>query len=150
MTFLDNKFGFNGELDYAFLMNEKNKVYLVNKEFGKIDFENIRINSVGMYFAEFREPELRLSIEGSQLVGNGCDRNMIGLDKEQIYSWLRGQDIEINDIDGDNLINVKDGSYVLLFNLDDKKDLKEFLGCGKFKGGKVMNFVPKERRIKAS
>ena len=36
LKLLDNQFGFKKELDYVFLMNKRNRVYLVNKDIERI------------------------------------------------------------------------------------------------------------------
>ena len=56
------------KLNYAFLKNNKNRVFIVNKDISKIDFSRLRINSLGMYFCEI-DNGIRLSIEDSQIVG---------------------------------------------------------------------------------
>lgn len=121
--------------DFDFLMTEKEKIYIVNKEIAKIDFSKIKINSIGMYFGKLFKDELRLSIEGAQLVGKKAKKNILELNDSEARSYMKGLDIEKkSDCSG----------FVLL------KNNKDFIGTAKYKDGKIMNYMPKERRIKAS
>ena len=83
LQLLKKQFGFEEKLNYAFLINNKNKVFLINKDIANIDLDKIRINSIGLYIAEFRNNEVRLSIEGSQLIGKKAKKNIIELDEKQ-------------------------------------------------------------------
>ena len=120
------------KLDYVFLKNPKNRVFIVNKDIEKIDFPKLRINSIGIYFCEIDNRGIRLSIEGSQIVGPKAAKNIIKINEEQAKSWLKGEDLEI---DGNC------SGFVILRNKND------FLGTGKFKSGRVLNYVNKSRRI---
>ncbi len=120
------------KLDYAFLMNDKGKIFIINKELGDIDFSKLHINNLGLYFGEFKVSELRLSIEGSQMVGIFAKKNIVDIDDKNLEVWMKGEDIEIK------TDNVR--GFVII------KNNKDFLGCGKYKEGKVLNYVPKERR----
>ena len=134
------------KLDYAFLQNEKGKVFIINKEFADIDLEKLNINSLGLYLGFIKNNRLRLSIEGSQLVGPKAKKNIIELTDSQIQDWLKGEDIETNN---------KSEEFVLI------KNNKDFFGTGKIKPhevvpktkgfraeGYILNFIPKGRRLK--
>jgi NOL1/NOP2/fmu family ribosome biogenesis protein len=72
-----------------------------------------------------------LSIEGSQIIGPKCNKNILELKDEQRELWVKGYDL---DIDGDL-------GFVIIKNKDD------FLGCGKLRNNKLYNYVPKSRRL---
>jgi len=128
---LKDNFGFEDKLDFAFLMNKDGKIYVVNKEIKKIDFSNLRVDAIGMYFAEIKDGELRLSIEGSQLIGPKATKNVVELSKEEMIKWLKGFGFEKN---------IKNGFYIM-------KHGNDFMGTGKCSQGKIYNYVPKARRI---
>ena len=134
-SMLEKEFGFHKKLDYVFLMNNKNRLYMINKDFSKIDSSKIRINSMGMYFGETRDGEIRLSIEGSQLIGKDCSKSILELSDKEAREWLKGIDLD-KELD--------DKGYVLI------KHNNDFLGCGKAVEKKVLNFVPKNRRLRSS
>ncbi len=119
--------------ELAFFRNEKQKIYAVHKDIAKIDLSGARINTVGMYFGEQKKGELRLSIEGSQLIGPIAKKNVIELDKEEVLDWLRGEDLQ------------KEGDWSGFVIVKHKDD---FMGTGKYTQDKrILNFVPKARRL---
>jgi NOL1/NOP2/fmu family ribosome biogenesis protein len=117
---------------YAFLMNPKNRVFIVNKDIQNIELEKLRINSIGMYFCEIDKLGIRLSIEGSQIVGPKAAKNIIEISEEQVKQWFKGEDLEV----GGNY-----SGFVII------KHDNNFLGTGKYKNGRILNYVSKSRRI---
>ena len=128
---ISKQWGADIGLDYAFFMSEKEKLYIANKDISKIDETKLRIDTLGLYFGELRNNELRLTIEGSQIIGPKAKKNIFSLDDEQLKSWFSGEDIPAEHTDN---------CFLLL------KHSTDFVGCGKFKEGKILNFVPKTRR----
>ncbi|MBI4151023.1 hypothetical protein HY492_02775, partial [Candidatus Woesearchaeota archaeon] len=51
---LETQFGFTGKLEYAFLLNSQNNLYIVSRDVANIDWKTLRIKSAGMYFAEWK------------------------------------------------------------------------------------------------
>lgn len=135
LDILKEQFGFDDELDYAFLLSEKNKIYIVNREIEKIDLTKLRVNSYGLYIGELVDDKIRLTIEGSQIIGKKANKNVLEVDEKQAREWLKGFDINYS---GD----FKD--YVIIKHKDD------FLGSGKATKNSILNFVPKTRRLKVS
>jgi len=120
-------------LDYVFLQNQKGKIFITNRDIEKIPLEKLRINSIGLYFAMYDKPGLRLSIEGSQLIGKQATKSIVEISKEQANQWLSGQDLEIPG-------NQK--GFLLI------KHKNDFLGTAIFSNNKLQNYIGKERRIK--
>ena len=133
LALIKKQWGADFRTELAFLMNTQNKIFLVNREVFNLNLEKLRINSIGLYFGELKNNELRLSIEGSQLIGNNAKQNIVELNEKQAMQWLKGQDIDIK------------GNYKGFVIIKHKND---FLGTGKYKDGKVLNYVPKARRFK--
>lgn len=131
-------FGVFFEGDYAFLENEKNKLFMINRDLGKIDLAKLRIDKLGLYVAERNEGVLRLSREGAQrLVLEARKKklpvkNIIELSETEVKNYFLGQDLE-KELGGEN-------RFVLLAY---KKDI---LGCARYKEGKILNFLPKIHR----
>lgn len=134
-SLIKKQFGADVKLDYVFLISKKNKIYVVNKEVFDIDLSKLRVNSLGLYFGELRGDELRLSMEGSQLIGPKAIKNVLELDDKKAREWLRGYDLDLNS---------KCRGFLII------KHKGDFLGCGKAAGEKIMNYVPKIRRIRSS
>ena len=79
---------------YAFLMNNKNKIFLVNRDISRIDLDKVKINNIGLYFGELNKGELRLSIEGSQLIGPLAKKNILELNDDEARDYLKGFDLD--------------------------------------------------------
>lgn len=132
---LIQQFGYALQKDYAYLQNEKNKIYLINKDAAKVDWKKLIIDKMGLYFAEDKETEIRLSKEGAQLLAQEAKKNqkkilnLIELNVEETKAYFRGLDIE-KDLGGTSRM-------VLLAYKDD------VLGCAKYKENKILNFLPK-------
>ena len=119
--------------EFAFLKSEKDKIYLVNRDIDQIDFKKLRIDILGMYFAHIKKDKIRLTIEGSELVGPKAKKNVYNLTNEEVKQWIMGEDIT-TDSDSEEFVLIKNN--------------KDFLGTGKIKQGKILNFIPKGRRLK--
>ncbi|MBU0757047.1 MAG: hypothetical protein KKF44_03200 [Nanoarchaeota archaeon] len=118
---------------YAVFYSVKDKIFLINSEVTQINFDELRVNTLGTYFGEKAKGEIRLSIEGSQMVGPSAKKNVLELSDSEADSWMQGKDFDVDsDLSG----------FVIIKNNDD------FLGCGRVSGQKVFNYVPKERREK--
>lgn len=128
--------------DMVFLRSRKDNIYVISKDFEKLNDKNLHIDSVGLYFAEFRsgiKHEFRLSIEGSQLIGPLADKNVAELGKEEAKQWFRGEDIKKYIAKCQGYIILKTSSVSGL----------DYIGCGKYKEKEnvILNYVPKTRRI---
>ncbi|MBW2984189.1 hypothetical protein KY361_03685 [Candidatus Woesearchaeota archaeon] len=133
---IKTQWGCDVELNYAFLMNQKNRIFIANKELFDIDMKKIRINSLGLYFGEqVNEKEFRLTIEGSQLIGPRATKNVVELSDSEMRAWLKGDDL-------DKDLNEK--GFIILKHGDD------YLGTGKVKDNRILNYVPKTRRLAVS
>ncbi len=130
---IEKQWGAKIKLDYGFLRNQKNRVFVINKDISAIDTSKLRLNSVGMYFCEFDSLGIRLSIEGSQIIGPRAAKNIVELSEEETKMWFKGEDIEkeCKDCRG----------FVILKNKND------FMGTGKYTNKKILNYVSKTRRI---
>lgn len=132
LTKIKEQFNSDFKLKYAVFKNNKNKIYILNKDVSKIDVEELRINSLGLYLGVEYDNSVRLSIEGSQIIGKTAKKNVLELENETAARWVSGEDIEID---------TKLKGFVIIKNRDD------FLGCGKIAGNKLLNYVPKTRRV---
>ncbi|MBI4440337.1 hypothetical protein HY638_05175 [Candidatus Woesearchaeota archaeon] len=134
LEMLESRWGFKGELDYVFMLNSKNRVYIVNRDISGVDMDKLRIDSVGMYFGEILGNEIRLSIEGSQMIGGKCSKNILEINDNEFREWLAGNDL-----------HKEEGSGFMLVRHNE-----DFVGCGKAGKDKFYNYIGKNRRITAS
>lgn len=129
---IKGQWGAEIDFPWAWYQSAKNDLFVLSKDIAKIDPKKFRINSVGLYIGEFKKGELRLSIEGSQLIGPHAKKNVVELDKDELRQWLRGEDL-VKDVKAEGYVIMKSGN--------------DFVGCGRVKEGKILNFVPKARRL---
>ena len=123
-------FGFKGKLGYVFFKNKDGKLFILSKKFGEIDINKVRINNLGLYFGKQENSGIRLSIEGIQIIKPS--KNVIDLDENQLKQWVQGQDLEIES---------KAKGFVAI------KHNNDFYGSGSYKQGKLLNYIPKSRRL---
>ena len=135
LKLLEKQFGIKEKLNYTILKNNENKLFIVNNKASEIDQKELRINSLGLYFASLENNELRLSIEATQMLGKKADKNVLNLNEEQLKQYMLGKNITVDN---------KNNNIVILKYKDD------FIGCAKQKDFKVINFLPKERRVQLS
>ncbi|HLC50214.1 MAG TPA: hypothetical protein VJI97_02195 [Candidatus Nanoarchaeia archaeon] len=132
---IEAQWGAKLKLAYGFLQNNKNRIFIVTKEISVLDFSKLRINSVGIYFCEVDDRGIRLSIEGSQIVGVHATKNIVEFDNDESRRWLKGEDIEKSCEDCKGFVIIKHNS--------------DFMGSGKYSNGKILNYIGKTRRINA-
>ncbi len=111
--------------DLKFYSGRKGRVYA----YKECEFDNIA-KQRGIYFGTLEKDGLRLSIEGSFIVGRAARKNVLQLDDDRAMRWLTGEDVEAE---------VK-GYWIVKWR-------NYFLGCGKGNGKVLRNFVPKDRRL---
>jgi len=117
----------------------KERIILFSQEISEKEIQTLdrisRVEGVGVYFAKIDEnsKEIRLSIEGTQLLKNQITKNIFELDEKQAEQWMMGQEL--------NLTTGKKGFFIMKFKED-------FLGTGKISENKISNFIPKSRRLK--
>ena len=121
----------NLKLDYLFFKNNDNKIYILSKEFSSLDSSKFKINNLGLYIIKIEPFGIRLSIEGSQLIGKKATKNILEIDDPK--EWMKGNDI---------VADKKYKSGVLIKYKDN------FLGSGFYSKGKIINFIPKSRRVR--
>jgi len=138
VSVLEEKYGFKGKIEHA-LFEKEEKYFIVNNDVEKILNVKIHINSYGLYIGELRHGNFRFSVEGAQIYGKNCNKNIVELTKEQTKDWFNGNNVAL--IKGQE---AEDRTYVLI-KYDDL-----FVGCGRVDGRLILNFLPKVRRIVTS
>ncbi len=132
------EFGYFLKKDYAYLKNEKGKIFVVNKDLANIDLDKLRIDKIGLYFAEVKHNQVRFSKEGAQLLAKEAARdkvelkNVVELSEKEMKDYFQGIDLEKDLGEENKLILLKYNGYIF--------------GCAKYKEKKVLNFLPKIHR----
>ncbi len=134
---LSSQFGLSDKTflnDFMILKNNKHRLFLTTSNEKDKKFRIPRLEKAGMYFATInKDSTIRLSLEGTQLIGQTATEYILKLDPKQAENWLKGFDFDFE--------KVEDGYYLLKYNED-------FLGCGLIRNNKMFNFLPKTRRLK--
>lgn len=118
---------------YGLLEGKDGDIFIISRAIEQLDLESLNVESLGLYFGQMRNGELRLSIEGSQVVGKAATKNIIGVDDGEFRQWLSGSDLEKDYRGCSGYVIIKHGS--------------DFIACGKCKDGRILNYVPKARRV---
>lgn len=140
---VNEQYGTNLTLDYYFLIHERDKnIFIVSRSVADIDLESLRVNSLGSYFGELNDDEtvVRLSIEGTQIIGPCATKNVLTLDKETFKRWAKGEQMPLTS-------ELQEATQYLSGYLIIKNELGDFMGCARVKNNELLNFTPKNRRI---
>jgi len=99
----------------------------------KILEQVIPVDKIGVYFAKLINEEIKLTIEGTQILKDQITKGIFEINDEQAEEWMMGREL-----------NIKTGlkGFVVI------KCGKDLLGCGKASEHKITNFIPKSRRLK--
>ena len=138
---IDPKF----KLDGILFKTKKNKYYILDNKFAEIADTDFHSKVLGLYIAEINDfGEIRLSIEGCQLIGPHVTKHILELDERRKNKFIRGEDLDADDLIKEH--NLKNQYYILYFT--DELGGKNYLACSKIKNGKLLNFIPKGRRVR--
>jgi len=121
--------------EYVFLALSEGKIYLARKEAFSIDLDDLRVNSIGVYFGTLEESGFRYSIEGAQRLFPFATKNVLEINEEEAKKWMKGENLSGSFSECELYIIVKFEDFIL--------------GCAKNSNQKqrLINFTPKERRI---
>jgi NOL1/NOP2/fmu family ribosome biogenesis protein len=135
---LNEQFGIE-KIHGLILRTGEERLFLFSGDFSEKNIKNLErtvvIERTGIYFAKIIQDKIKLSIEGTQILGAQVKKNIFELkDETQLEEWMMGQDLPIKTGKRDFLV---------------MKYKEDFLGCGKASEEKIGNFIPKSRRLRA-
>ncbi|MHA2060102.1 MAG: methyltransferase RsmF C-terminal domain-like protein [Candidatus Ranarchaeia archaeon] len=134
--FLVEQFGVMSPDSWEYLTSGKTKIWVhLEKVKAPLEISKFKCTRMGLYFGSFDLRGIRLSIEGSQLIGNLATQNLVSLSREGAVKWFQGEPLEM----ADHQTN-KQGFVIL-------KTARRILGCGYITQGRILNFLPKTRQI---
>ena len=116
------------------ITSKENKIWLASRKAFEINLEELKINSIGLYFGREDKGKIRLSIEGAQIVGKTAKKNICEI--ENVWDFLRGFDVTPT-----KKIDCKENQYVLV------KYKEDTLGVAKLQDGVLKSVLPKARKI---
>ncbi|MEK6845031.1 MAG: hypothetical protein AABX44_02125 [Nanoarchaeota archaeon] len=118
----------------------KEKIFLFNGDFSDEQIKKLEkivfIEKMGIYIGAIFPPtgEIRLSIEGTQILKNQITKNIFEINNEQLDNWMQGEEL-----------NIQTGLKGIIVI----KHKNNYLGCGKASENKIGNFIPKSRRLRS-
>lgn len=127
------KFGIE-KLNYLLFQTGKGKIRGYSGNLSRQELSELsrllNVEIIGLYLMR-QDNEIRLSLDATHLLKPS--KNIIEVNDNQAQSWLRGEDLSLTtDLKG----------FVII------KHNQDFLGSGKASENKILNFIPKERRLK--
>src|SRR3989344_2055857 len=135
-TQLEKQFGIKNA-EGIFLMRGQERIFLFQGSLTEKQIKELEnvvpVERVGVYFGKNINGQIRLSIEGTQMLKNQITKNIFELDKKQLELWMKGQEI---------LIETGKNDFLVMKYKDN------FLGTGKASEKKITNFIPKNRRLR--
>ncbi len=127
------------KLDYIMLETGREKIRGFSGSMSKDEINKMseiaRIEIIGLYLFREENGGLRLGLDGAHMLKGKINKNVIEIPESEIENWMKGQDLEIKD-DRKGIFIIKSGD--------------DFFGSGILKDGKLINFIPRERRIRRS
>lgn len=131
---LNEQFGIS-ELLYLLLETGREKIRGFSGSLSKDEIldlaQSLNIEIIGLYIFK-QEHDLRLSFDATHLLAPQLSKNIVDINDEQLALWIRGHDLDIK---------APRGTLIIRHNND-------FLGCGKSTEERILNHVPKERRLR--
>jgi len=132
---LNEQYGIT-ELPYLLLQFGKEKIRIYSGNLSKEELitldKKLKIENIGLYAMKTEREQIRLTLDGIQILKNQITKNILKVNDKQTQEWFRGKELEIE----------SDNNFKIL------KNQQDFIGCGKSTGERIINFLPKERRIK--
>ena len=133
---LNEQFGIK-KIPGILLIRGAERIFLYQGDLSIEEISNLEktfvIERVGVYFAKEENGEIRLSLEGVDLLKDQITKGIFELDEKQADEWMHGSEL-----------NLETGKKQFLV----MKHKDYFLGMGKASEKKISNFVPKSRRLK--
>ena len=133
---LNSQFGVE-KLPWMLIETGKEKVRAFSGDMTREDVMKIaavaNIELIGMYLFKEELGGMRFGFDGAMMVSDKINKNVIEINDEQANDWLQGKNLGIK---------LEKGVYAV-------KHADDFLGCGMSDGQVLINFVPKERRMRS-
>jgi len=135
---LEEQFGIE-ELPFMLIETGKQKIRGFSGTMTKEEIRELgeiaNVEIIGAYLIK-KERKLRLSLDGTTILKEQISKNVVEIDDEQLESWFKGNNLDVQKEKGVYVIRVQ--------------GTNDFLGCGISDSKKIINYLPKERRIRRS
>jgi NOL1/NOP2/fmu family ribosome biogenesis protein len=133
------------KLPYLLTKSGKEKIRgytgsLTTDEIIKLNNE-IGIELLGIYLFHDYHGNMRLSFDAISALKNQISENILELDDKQVEEYLKGRDIALTKEDQEKFKTETLGFKIISNN-------HEFIGTGKLTSDRIVNYMPKERRLR--
>jgi NOL1/NOP2/fmu family ribosome biogenesis protein len=123
------------ELNFRLIQSGKNKIRGFSGNLTKQQIQELskilNIESLGLYLLR-KEADIRLSLDFPHLIPDKITKKVIEIPEEKIKPWFKGENIELKK---------PSGTYII-------KSQDDFIGSGKSNKERILNHIPKDRRLK--
>ena len=143
LEILKKNYGYENKIKQVILLDKEKKIFFLTQDIAMISKDQekaLRIDKAGLYIGRIEPEGIRLSMEGSQIIGPYAKKNVLEINKENLEPWVKGEDLILNHEE-----MIKTGKNKGFFIIKHKKD---YLGCAKIKEEKAHNLITKTRRLK--
>jgi NOL1/NOP2/fmu family ribosome biogenesis protein len=133
------------KLPYLLTKSGKEKIRgysgsLTTNEITELNNE-IGIELLGIYLFHDYHDNMRLSFDAIYALKDQITENVIELDDKQAEEYLKGRDLALSNADKEKFKSESLGFKII-------KHGDEFIGTGKLTGDRIVNYMPKERRLR--
>lgn len=133
------------KLPYLLTRSGKDKIRgytgsLTTDEITKLNNE-VGIELLGMYLFHDYHGDMRLSFDAISALKDQITENIIDIDDKQAEEFLKGRDIALSDADKEKFKSESLGFKII-------RNRGEFIGTGKLIADRIVNYMPKERRLR--
>jgi len=127
------------DLPYLLLETGKEKIRGFSGTMTKEEIKELsgiaNVEIIGAYLFK-REGNLRISLDGAHLLKDKIKKGIIEITDEEVETWMKGENLSFDSENEKGIFVVKNGD--------------DLLGCGVSDGKKLINYIPRERRIRRS
>lgn len=135
---LEEKYGVRVLEDFVVLKTgRRKKLWVTNREVFKIPFSEVKVNSMGLYFGRITDRGIKPSIEGSQIIGETAEKNVVEVGEKGMWNFVRGFKVK----KFEEKYKCEEGSYVIV------KHKEDILGMAKLVSDGLKSVIPKGRKI---
>lgn len=136
---VERAYGARFEEDGHHYFTRKRDLYRVSKDLERVDIDRIDEVFAGLYLGEILDETVRLSVEGSQILGPSAQHRVLELDEDEWFGWL-----ERHDVASERFAEMDEGFYLV------RNARGDFFGSGLLKDSTLKSWIPKGRAVSAA
>ncbi len=131
-------------LEENFFILRGKDLYIISRDLLLLeDFESLKDVSSGLYVGELYEDNfLRLSVEGTQILGEKASKNVLELDDCDWKQWMMKMNIK-----SEKFKSYKKAFYIIKHK-NKSTNKYDYFGVGLIKEDTLYNYIPKNRAVK--